>query len=205
MRAQAAAAAGGGSGNGWGRNQLHAALANPATRMRSHPDYATRYAQDVEEALRRLPADVIVARNQRLKRAMDLSLKHEKLPAELRELQTPFEHYLLVRVVGRAACMPGALLHAAIVRAHCHSADRNPLTALLTLCTETLLRHPMPPYLPAAHAPRGPGRAPGARAARQQHALSAHHPLNSVSLTPPLGAAALCAIRGGAQWRCFLA
>lgn len=27
---------------------------------------------------------------------MDLSLKHEKLPKDLRERQTPFEHYLLV-------------------------------------------------------------------------------------------------------------
>ncbi len=53
--------------------------------------------QDVAEALRRLPDDVIVARNQRLKRAMDLSLKHETLPEELRAKQTPFEHYLLVR------------------------------------------------------------------------------------------------------------
>jgi hypothetical protein len=46
--------------------------------------------------MRRLPPEVIVARNQRLKRAMDLSLKHEKLPKELRDKQTPFDHYLLV-------------------------------------------------------------------------------------------------------------
>lgn len=52
--------------------------------------------QDVAEALRRLPPEVVVARNQRLKRAMDLSMKHEKLPKELRDKQTPFEHYLLV-------------------------------------------------------------------------------------------------------------
>lgn len=52
--------------------------------------------QDIAEALRRLPPEVIVARNQRLKRAMDLSLKHEKLPKELRDKQTPFDHYLLV-------------------------------------------------------------------------------------------------------------
>ena len=53
--------------------------------------------KDVAEALRRLPPDTIVSRNQRLKRAMDLSLKHETLPKELRDKQTPFEHYLLVR------------------------------------------------------------------------------------------------------------
>jgi ubiquinol-cytochrome c reductase subunit 7 len=50
----------------------------------------------VAEALRRLPPEVVVARNQRLKRAMDLSMKSEKLPQALREKQTPFEHYLLV-------------------------------------------------------------------------------------------------------------
>jgi hypothetical protein len=56
--------------------------------------------QDVAEAMRRLPPDVIVARNQRLKRAMDLSLKQTTLPKELRDKQTPFEHYLLVSGVG---------------------------------------------------------------------------------------------------------
>jgi len=54
----------------------------------------------VAEALRRLPPELIVQRNQRLKRAMDLSMKSEKLPKELREKQTPFEHYLLVRMGG---------------------------------------------------------------------------------------------------------
>ena len=58
--------------------------------------FGFRLLQDVAEAMRRLPPDVIVARNQRLKRAMDLSLKQVTLPKELREKQTPFEHYLLV-------------------------------------------------------------------------------------------------------------
>jgi hypothetical protein len=39
---------------------------------------------------------VILARNARLKRALDLSMKHEHLPKELQEKQTPFAHYLLV-------------------------------------------------------------------------------------------------------------
>ena len=52
--------------------------------------------QDVAEALRRLPDEVIVDRNARLKRAMDLSLKHTTLPAELQAKQTPFESYLQV-------------------------------------------------------------------------------------------------------------
>jgi ubiquinol-cytochrome c reductase subunit 7 len=54
---------------------------------------------DVAEALRRLPDEVVFARNARLRRAMDLSLKHEKLPKELRERQTPFEEYLTVRQI----------------------------------------------------------------------------------------------------------
>jgi ubiquinol-cytochrome c reductase subunit 7 len=69
-------------------------------------DYGLRYDDlydplmdaDVAEALRRLPDEVVFARNARLRRAMDLSLKHEKLPFELRERQTPFEEYLTVGV-----------------------------------------------------------------------------------------------------------
>eukprot|EP00879_Flechtneria_rotunda_P000670 GHRR01000784.1.p1 GENE.GHRR01000784.1~~GHRR01000784.1.p1 ORF type:complete len:121 (+),score=32.70 GHRR01000784.1:171-533(+) len=49
---------------------------------------------DVAEALRRLPDEVIVARNCRLKRALDLSLKGTQLPPELQAKQTPFESYL---------------------------------------------------------------------------------------------------------------
>lgn len=52
--------------------------------------------QDVAEALRRLPEQVVVDRNARLKRAMDLSLKGKYLPKELQDKQTPFEHYLQV-------------------------------------------------------------------------------------------------------------
>jgi ubiquinol-cytochrome c reductase subunit 7 len=67
-------------------------------------DYGLRYDDlydplmdaDVAEALRRLPDEVVFARNARLRRAMDLSLKHEKLPKELRDRQTPFEQYLTV-------------------------------------------------------------------------------------------------------------
>ena len=50
--------------------------------------------QDVDEALKRLPQDVLDARNQRLRRASDLSLKHSELPKELQQLQTPFELYV---------------------------------------------------------------------------------------------------------------
>ncbi len=49
---------------------------------------------DVEEAITRLPQDVIDARNQRLKRAMDLSVKHSALPKDIQEQQTPFSYYM---------------------------------------------------------------------------------------------------------------
>ena len=48
---------------------------------------------DVGEALRRLPREEVDARNQRLKRAQDLSLKRDYLPAEVQAVQAPFLHY----------------------------------------------------------------------------------------------------------------
>lgn len=50
--------------------------------------------QHVAEALRRQPQDVLDARMQRHKRAMDLSLKHTNLPKDMQEIQTPFSYYL---------------------------------------------------------------------------------------------------------------
>lgn len=52
--------------------------------------------QDVAEALRRLPPDVVMARNSRLRRAIDLDCKHDHLHGELLAKQTPAEHYLQV-------------------------------------------------------------------------------------------------------------
>ena len=49
-----------------------------------HDDlYDPYYDLDVKEALNRLPREIVDARNQRLKRAMDLSMKHEYLPNDL--------------------------------------------------------------------------------------------------------------------------
>ncbi|OAY78009.1 Cytochrome b-c1 complex subunit 7-2 [Ananas comosus] len=45
--------------------------------------YDPYYDLDIKEALARLPREVVDARNQRLKRAMDLSMKHEYLPEDL--------------------------------------------------------------------------------------------------------------------------
>ncbi|KAL8504166.1 hypothetical protein ACS0TY_022774 [Phlomoides rotata] len=42
------------------------------------------YDLDVKEALNRLPKEVVDARHQRLKRAMDLSMKHDYLPEDLK-------------------------------------------------------------------------------------------------------------------------
>lgn len=49
---------------------------------------------DIKEALNRLPREIVDARNQRLKRAIDLSMKHEYLPEDLQAMQTPFRSYL---------------------------------------------------------------------------------------------------------------
>ena len=49
---------------------------------------------DIKEAMNRLPREIVDARNQRLKRAMDLSMKHEYLPEDLQAMQTPFRSYL---------------------------------------------------------------------------------------------------------------
>jgi ubiquinol-cytochrome c reductase subunit 7 len=48
----------------------------------------------VEEALHRLPQEELDLRNQRLKRAMDLSMKHVELPKEMQEKQTPYAFYV---------------------------------------------------------------------------------------------------------------
>lgn len=61
---------------------------------------------DVEESLRRLPQEVVDARNQRLKRAIDISMKHSELPKDMQEKQTPFSFYMadtldLVRLEGK--------------------------------------------------------------------------------------------------------
>lgn len=50
----------------------------------------------MDEALKRLPQEVVDARNQRLKRALDINMKHSELPKELQALQMPFEPYLKV-------------------------------------------------------------------------------------------------------------
>lgn len=49
---------------------------------------------DVQSALRYLPEAERVAREQRVRRAMLLSLKHEYLPKEIQAVQTPGKWYM---------------------------------------------------------------------------------------------------------------
>lgn len=54
--------------------------------------------QDIDVALHRLPQDVVDARMQRLKRAVDCSLKKSYLSKELQDMQTPYAWYLKVKL-----------------------------------------------------------------------------------------------------------
>lgn len=82
--------------------------------------------QDVDEALKRLPQDEVDARNQRLKRAMDLSLKHEYLPKELQAVQTPYLSYVQVNPFSVKARAP---VHAFMIACPSPWASNQPLAA----------------------------------------------------------------------------
>ncbi|KAF5748208.1 cytochrome b-c1 complex subunit 7-2-like [Tripterygium wilfordii] len=56
--------------------------------------YDPYYDLDIKEALNRLPREIVDARHQRLKRAIDLSMKHQYLAEDLQAKQTPFRSYL---------------------------------------------------------------------------------------------------------------
>jgi ubiquinol-cytochrome c reductase subunit 7 len=77
-----------------GRYQANLAVSLKKYGLRYDDLYDPRMDLDVEEALRRLPAQELLDRNARLKRAMDLSLKGTFLPKELQEVQTPLDFYL---------------------------------------------------------------------------------------------------------------
>uniref|UniRef100_A0A7N1A2K3 Cytochrome b-c1 complex subunit 7 n=1 Tax=Kalanchoe fedtschenkoi TaxID=63787 RepID=A0A7N1A2K3_KALFE len=74
----------------------HKALSNRLRKygLRYDDLYDPMYDPDIKEALNRLPRPVVDARNQRLKRAMDLSMKHLYLPDDMQAMQTPFRTYL---------------------------------------------------------------------------------------------------------------
>ena len=58
--------------------------------------------QDIDEAIHRLPQDVVDARMQRLKRAVDCSLKKSYLSKDIQDMQTPYAWYLQVLFLGSA-------------------------------------------------------------------------------------------------------
>lgn len=65
---------------------------------------ASRVAlQDIGEALKRIPQEEVDARNQRLKRASDISLKKEYLAPHLQAQQTPYLSYVQVGCCSHAA------------------------------------------------------------------------------------------------------
>lgn len=80
----------------WAARSYQASVATELKKygLRYDDLYDDMYDLDVAEALKRLPQSVVDARNQRLKRAMDQSMKHSSLPKELQAKQTPYEPYL---------------------------------------------------------------------------------------------------------------
>ena len=77
---------------GWYRKQVQKELVKYGLRYDDLLDPMMNL--DVKEALSRLPQKEIDLRNQRIKRAIDISQKHTELPMELQKLQTPFNFYL---------------------------------------------------------------------------------------------------------------
>ena len=49
---------------------------------------------DVQRALQYIPKEELLARQQRIRRAIDLDFKHEELPKDIQALQEPGREYL---------------------------------------------------------------------------------------------------------------
>ncbi|KAG6549292.1 hypothetical protein Mapa_009278 [Marchantia paleacea] len=80
----------------WASRRYQAAVAKELKKygLRYDDLYDEMYDVDIKEAMARLPESEILARNARIKRAMDASMKHVYLPKELQAKQTPFQYYL---------------------------------------------------------------------------------------------------------------
>lgn len=80
----------------WAAVRYQAAVAKELTKvgLRYEDLYDPMMDLDVAEALQRLPQQEVDLRNLRLRRAHDLSLKHEDLPSDLQAKQTPYAFYL---------------------------------------------------------------------------------------------------------------
>ncbi|KAM7256765.1 hypothetical protein ACFE04_012506 [Oxalis oulophora] len=94
--------------------------------------YDPYYDVDVKEALNRLPREVVDARHQRIKRAMDLSMKHEYLSEELQAQQTPFRYYIQDMLALNFAILTsiGGILLAIFATVKRERAEREALGAL---------------------------------------------------------------------------
>ena len=79
----------------WAAKRYRAAVGSQLVKygLRYDDLYDPLLNQDVGAALDRLPLEEVDARNQRLKRAMDLSLKRDYLSPEMQGAQTPFMFY----------------------------------------------------------------------------------------------------------------
>lgn len=79
----------------WAATKYRAAVGSQLVKygLRYDDLYDPLLNQDVGAALERLPVEEVDARNQRLKRAMDLSLKRDYLTKEMQGVQTPFLFY----------------------------------------------------------------------------------------------------------------
>lgn len=79
----------------WAAKRYRAAVGGQLVKygLRYDDLYDPLFNQDVGAALDRFPIEEVDARNQRLKRAMDLSLKRDYLPSEVQAVQTPFLFY----------------------------------------------------------------------------------------------------------------
>jgi len=81
---------------GWMARRYQAAVAKELKNygLRYEDLYDPEMNLDVAEALRRLPREEVDARNQRLRRAHDISLKKEYMTKDQQALQTPYLYYL---------------------------------------------------------------------------------------------------------------
>lgn len=80
----------------WAARRYQAAVATELKKygLRYEDLYDPLLNMDIDEAIHRLPQDVVDARMQRLKRAVDCSLKKSYLSKEIQDMQTPYAWYL---------------------------------------------------------------------------------------------------------------
>lgn len=80
----------------WAARRYQAAVGTELKKygLRYEDLYDPQLNMDIDEAIHRLPQDVVDARMQRLKRAVDCSLKKSYLSKDIQDMQTPYAWYL---------------------------------------------------------------------------------------------------------------